>query len=177
MLYLIIGGCVIILIIIGIILTLYYKNKYTFLYIRVNEAENNLDILLQKKEEILLKINNLLEKKEIKDLPDIIKLKSKKLDHHTLYTELSNITNDITKIIDEIEDKIMDRNLQKLLDLLNDNENDLRAAIKYYNDNATDINYYAHRFPSNLIKYFSHYPDTELYTISKRESFAILKNN
>lgn len=176
MIYIIIASIIVIVTTI-VILVLYYKNKYSFLYIKVNEAENNLDILLQKKEEILGKIINILKEKSINDIPDIIKLKSRKIDHHTLYNELAKLTNNITKIIDDMEEKVMSQELQNLLDLLDDNENDLRAAIKYYNDNATDINYYAHKFPANLVKHFSHYPDTELYTIIKREKFAILKTN
>ena len=56
MIYAIIGGIVVLIILICVIMVLVYKNKYNFLYIKVKEADNNLDILLQKKEEILLKI-------------------------------------------------------------------------------------------------------------------------
>ena len=155
----------------------YYKNKYSFLYIKVNEAENNLDIMLQKKQEILLKIANDLKKKKIDDVPDITKVKSKKVDHHSLYNMLSSTMDIITKIVEDFEDKVMDERLQRLVNLLNDNENDLRAALKYYNDHATDIDYYAHKFPSNIVKKISHYQDVELYKIVKKEKYAILKSN
>ncbi len=176
MVYIVVGLVIVffVLIIVGVVF--YYKNKYSFLYIKVNEAENNLDILLQKKQEILIKIAENLEKKKIKDVPEVGKLKSKKLDHRSLYTTLESTMNTMTKLIEDFEDKIMDQALQKLLTLLNDNENDLRAALKYYNDHATDINYYAHKFPANFVKKISHYQDVELYKIEKREKYAILRS-
>jgi len=177
MLYLVVACVIILLILIFIGIMFYYKNKYSFLYIKVNEAENNLDILLQKKQEILFKIANDLKKKKIEDVPDIVKLKSKKVDHHSFYNMLSSTMDIITKMVEDFEEKIMDESLQRLLNLLSDNENDLRAALKYYNDHATDIDYYSHKFPSNIVKKFSHYQDVELYKLAKKEKYAILKSN
>ncbi len=177
MIYLIVIGIISIFIIINVILIVYYKNKYAFLYIKVNEADNNLDIILEKEQEILVKITDNLEKQNITDLPDVIQLKAKKWDHHSLYNQLLDISNSLIKTIEDDDEKIMNSTLQRLLDLLEDNENDLRAAIKYYNDNATDINYYAHKFPSNIVKHFCHYQDVELYRIKRREKFAILKSS
>lgn len=176
MIYVIIGGVILLLVILTVIIGSYYKNRYSFLYIKVKEADNNLDILLQKKEEILLKIVPILEKAKIKDIPDVIKLKSKKLDHHKLYKKLMEMTNDILRIIDNYEDKLDLEKLDTLIDKLNDNENDLRAALKYFNDNGDEINYLAHKFPSNIVKKLSHYEDIELYKLEKRETFEILKN-
>ena len=173
----IVGGVLLlILILISVIMVLIYKNKYNFLYIKVKEADNNLDILLQKKEEILLKIVPILEEAKIKDIPEVIKLKSKRIDHHELYQELMSMTNDILKLIDDYEDKLDFKKLDSLVDKLNENENDLRAALKYYNDNGQEIQYLAHRFPTNLIKIFSHYQDVDTYKIEKREPFEILKH-
>ena len=176
MIYAIIGGVILLIILICIIMVLIYKNKYNFLYIKVKEADNNLDILLQKKEEILLKIIPILEDANIKDIPEVIKLKSMRVNHHELYQELMNMTSEILKIIDDYEDKLDFDKLDSLVDKLNENENDLRAALKYYNDNGEEIIYLSHKFPTNLIKTFSHYQDVESYKIEKRDSFEILKN-
>ncbi len=176
MIYAIIGGIVVLIILICVIMVLVYKNKYNFLYIKVKEADNNLDILLQKKEEILLKIIPILEEAKIKDIPEVIKLKSKRLNHHELYQELMDMTTEILKIIDDYEDKLDFKKLDALVDKLNENENDLRAALKYYNDNGEEIIYLSHKFPTNLIKTFSHYQDIETYKLEKRETFEILKH-
>ena len=176
MVYAIIGGVIVFIILICVIMVLAYKNKYNFLYIKVKEADNNLDILLQKKEEILLKIVPILEDAKIKDIPEVIKLKSKRIDHHELYQELMDMTTDILKIIDDYEDKLDFDKLDNLIDKLNENENDLRAALKYYNDNGEEIIYLSHKFPTNLIKIFSHYQDIETYKLKKRETFEILKH-
>ena len=56
MTYVIIGGIVFVIVIalICVFLVMFYRNKYNFLYIKINEADNNLDIMLQKKEENLI---------------------------------------------------------------------------------------------------------------------------
>lgn len=176
MIYVVIGGIVVLIILICVIIVLVYKNKYNFLYIKVKEADNNLDILLQKKEEILLKIVPILEEAKIKDIPEVIKLKSKKLNHHEMYRELMSMTSEILKIIDDYEEMLDFKKLDALVDKLNENENDLRAALKYYNDNGEEIIYLSHKFPTNLIKTFSHYQDIETYKLEKRETFEILKH-
>ena len=176
MIYAIIGGIIVLIILICVIIVLVYKNKYNFLYIKVKEADNNLDILLQKKEEILLKIVPILEKAKIKDIPEVIKLKSKRMDHYQLYNELMEMTTEILKLIDDYEDKLDYKELDPLIEILNINENDIRASIKYYNDNGEEINYLAHKFPSNLVKAFSHYQDVNTYKLQKREPFEILKH-
>ena len=176
MIYAIIGGVLVVIVVIFIILFMYYRNKYEFLYIKVKEADNNLDILLQKKEEILLKIVPILEEDKIKDIPPVGKLKMQRLDHRELYTELMKMTNEMLHIIDDYDGKINLEKISPLIDKLNENENDLRAALKYYNDNSEEINYLAHKFPANLVKTFSHYQDVESYKIEKRDSFEILKN-
>ncbi len=176
MIYIIIGGIIILIILICIIIILVYKNKYNFLYIKIKEADNNLDIVLQKKEAILLKIVPILEEAKIKDIPEVIKLKSKKITNADLYKELMEMTNEILKLIDDYEDKLNFKKLDPLIDSLNTNENTLRATLKYYNDNGEEIIYLSHKFPSNLIKIFSHYPNIETYKIEKREPFEILKH-
>lgn len=176
MIYAIILGGIILFVLICVIFTIINKNKYNFLYIKVKEADNNLDILLQKKEEILLKIVPILEKAKVKDIPEVIKLKSMRINHHELYKQLMEMTNDILKLIDENEDKLDFKKLDNLIDILNENENDLRAALKYYNDNGEEIKYLSSRFPTNIIKIFSHYQDVETYKIEKRVPFEILKH-
>ena len=84
MIYAIVLGIVLLIILICVIMVLIYKNKYNFLYIKVKEADNNLDILLQKKEEILLKIVPILEDAKVKDIPEVIKVKSMRINHHVL---------------------------------------------------------------------------------------------
>ena len=95
---------------------------------------------------------------------------------HKLYQELMDMTTEILKIIDDYEDKLDFKKLDALVDKLNENENDLRAALKYYNDNGEEIIYLSHKFPTNLIKTFSHYQDIETYKLEKRETFEILKH-
>ena len=47
----------------------------------------------------------------------------------SLYQELMEMTTEILKIIDDYEDKLDFKKLDALVDKLNENENDLRAAL------------------------------------------------
>ena len=174
-LYIIIGVSLFLFLFIFAIILISYKNKYSFLYIKLKEADNNMDILLQKKEELMLKIIPFLEEIDHKEeLPDLIKLKSKKLDHYELYKELEKNYNELVDIMETYESKLNNKELSHFIDKLNDNENDLRAALKYYNDSATEINHLIHHFPSNLLKLVNHYEDIELYTFKKQDRFELL---
>ena len=174
-LYIIIGAILFLFLFIFAMILISYKNKYSFLYIKLKEADNNLDILLQKKEELLLKIIPFLEELDRKeDLPDLIKLKSKKLDHYELYKELEKSYKELVDIMETYESKLNNKELSNYIDKLNDNENDLRAALRYYNDSATEINHLIHHFPSNILKVINRYENIELYNFKKQERFELL---
>ena len=64
--------------------------------------------------------------------------------------------------------------LENLINRFDDNECDLKGVLKYYNDNAVEINNYRHKFPSNIVALFLHFKELDIYKIEKRESFAIL---
>lgn len=170
-----VGIALAILIITIILINRYYNNKYAFLYIKVKEADNNLDILLEKKVEILTKLLSILEEKKVDDnIPDIARIKNKRMDHHELFNELTNIHNETIKIIETYETKLNEEKLISLIDKLNDNECDLRAALKYYNDSTTEIEFLAHKFPSNIIRSIHHYEHLEPYKIQKTNSIELL---
>ncbi len=177
MVYFVIAGGVLLVLLMMMGIYFYYKNKYDFLYIKLKEADNNLDIILQKKVEVLLKMLPELEQANISNIPNIVKFKTKKLSHQKLYQELILLGDEIIKIIEEHEEIFTTPKMQELINIFEDNENDLRATLKYYNDSVTDITFYSHHFPSNLVKALAHLEDVENYKIQKREKFAILQNN
>ena len=39
-----------------------------------------------------------------------------------------------------------------------------------------EINFLAHKFPANIVKFFSHYESINTYKLQKRETFEILKH-
>ena len=80
-----------------------------------------------------------------------------------------------------IQQAIHELTVEKSPSLLENNRNFHELLIngievEYYNDNGEEIIYLSHKFPTNLIKTFSHYQDIETYKLEKRETFEILKH-
>ena len=169
MIYLIIG-LVLLVILLLVINFLYYKNKFNFYFLKVEEADNNIELILEKKIEILLKIAKIIDKDMEKELEE---LKKTEISKHQCYIELSSLGNKLLKEADA-EEYESNKKLNNLIGRFDDNECDLKGSLKYYNDNAVEINNYIHKFPSNIVSLFSHFKELDIYKIEKRESFAIL---
>ena len=169
MIYLIIG-LVLLIVLLLVITFLYYKNKFNFYFLKVEEANNNIELILEKKTEILLKIAKIIDKDMEKELEE---LKKKEISKHQCYIELSSLGNKLLKEADA-EEYESNKKLNNLIGRFDDNECDLKGSLKYYNDNAVEINNYIHKFPSNIVSLFSHFKELDIYKLEKRESFAIL---
>lgn len=169
MIYLIIG-LILLVILLLVINFLYYKNKFNFYFLKVEEANNNIELILEKKIEILLKIAKIIDKDMEKELEEF---KKKEISKHQCYVELSSLGNKLLKEADA-EEYESNKKLNNLIGRFDDNECDLKGSLKYYNDNAVEINNYIHKFPSNIVSLFSHFKELDIYKIEKRESFAIL---
>ncbi len=169
MIYLIIG-LVLLVILLLVINFLYYKNKFNFYFLKIEEANNNIELILEKKIEILLKIAKIIDKDMEKELEEF---KKKEISKHQCYVELSSLGNKLLKEADA-EEYESNKKLNNLIGRFDDNECDLKGSLKYYNDNAVEINNYIHKFPSNIVSLFSHFKELDIYKIEKRESFAIL---
>ncbi len=169
MIYLILG-LVLLVILLLVINFLYYKNKFNFYFLKVEEADNNIELILEKKIEILLKIAKIIDKDMEKELEEF---KKKEISKHQCYIELSSLGNKLLKEADA-EEYESNKKLNNLIGRFDDNECDLKGSLKYYNDNAVEINNYIHKFPSNIVSLFSHFKELDIYKIEKREAFAIL---
>lgn len=169
MIYLILG-LVLLVILLLVINFLYYKNKFNFYFLKVEEADNNIELILEKKIEILLKIAKIIDKDMEKELEEF---KKKEISKHQCYIELSSLGNKLLKEADA-EEYESNKKLNNLIGRFDDNECDLKGSLKYYNDNAVEINNYIHKFPSNIVSLLSHFKELDIYKIEKRESFAIL---
>ena len=169
MIYLIIG-LVLLIVLLLVINFLYYKNKFNFYFLKIEEANNNIELILEKKIEILLKIAKIIDKDMEKELEEF---KKKEISKHQCYVELSSLGNKLLKEADA-EEYESNKKLNNLIGRFDDNECDLKGSLKYYNDNAVEINNYIHKFPSNIVSLFSHFKELDIYKIEKRESFAIL---
>ena len=102
---------------------------------------------------------------------DNISLELNNLETHIT---LKKIYNELFKAMDEHEKLYKSEALLKILDELNDNEEDIIGAIKFYNDTVVDFNKLVVTFPSNIIAVFKRYKKLDFYNNEKREIFEIL---
>lgn len=174
MLYVILGTVVVISIIL-IIITINY-NKFRFAIIKIDEAENNIDVLLQKKIELLDRTRPII-KKELKldeFIEDIEFLKESQINHFEMNNSLKEFHTDLIKILDENEKLFKSETLVSIIEEIDANEDAIVGSIKFYNDNVVIFNKLVGSFPSNVVAFLWRYKRKEFYNNEKREMYEIL---
>ena len=157
-------------------------NKFQILKTKIEESFNSMDILFEKKANLLeravniIKENNKQYKEEIM-LDNLTKIKNQTLSRFELNHELMLGFRDYKSLID------LDINLASLDALKGINEelenidNDLNASKKYYNDNVVLYNNLVKCFPSSLVALIHKYKTMEFFKEEKIETLEILKEN
>lgn len=171
-------GCIVVISLIGIIFILYH-NKFRISIVKMEEAENNIDLFLQKKLDLLKRSRQVIIK-ELKLEAFLEQLDSEiinDLNHFELNDLLKKSYNELFQTLDDNEKLFKSEALVHIIDDLNDNEIDLVASIKFYNDTVVTFNQLIVSFPSNIIRLFFGYRKKEFYNHEKREIYEILKDN
>lgn len=174
MFYIIVGGITLLALIL-LIITIYY-NKFQYVIVKIEVAENNINEFLKKKSDIDKRLISLIKKKlKKKELLTEIENIDTCENSFELNKLLSDINEKLFKILDENEKLLKSDKIVELIDNLNDNDEDLVASIKFYNDTVVDFNRLILSFPSNFIRLFFGYKKKEFYKNEKREVYEILK--
>jgi LemA protein len=174
----IILGCIVLVALILIVIANYH-NKFIFAVVKIDEAENNIDIYLQKKLDLLNRARPII-KKELKleeFLEDLENIGTQDINHFEKNEKLKKAYDELFKLLDENEKLYKSESLMAVIDEINDNEEDLVAAVKFYNDTVVVYNKLVKSFPSNIIRLFYHYKEKEYYNNEKREIYEILKDD
>lgn len=171
-------------IIIGIIifisiLTIFIKaflNKVDIYKIKINEANKNIDILLEKKLSILTKVKEKL-KDSIEDnfMEKLPKIKNQSLDNFELDSQIKLIQKELKELLEYNKKIILDDETNILLKNLEKTDIDLIGTKKYYNDNAEIYNELISKFPMSIIAKLKRHHYLETYDNKKEEEFEILK--
>lgn len=173
---------IIALIMVFVMIEISYYNKFQLLNIKISEAFNNIDILFEKKLNLLERCVNIIKdnNKKYKDeilLDNLIKIKNQKVDRFDLNRELTFALREYHSILD------LDKKLSEIETLKNINEdlididNNLNAAKKYYNDNVVLHNNLVNCFPSSIVAKLFHYKKKDFFKEEKIETLEILKEN
>ena len=165
-----------------IMIEISYYNRFQILKVKISEAFNSMDILFEKKTNLLerainiIKENNKKYKEEIM-LDNLTKIKNQKIDRFELNHELILGFRDYKGLID------LDKNLAKIDALKGINEElenidiELDATKKYYNDNIVKYNNLIRCFPSSIVAKLNKYEQEEFFKEEKIETLEILKEN
>jgi hypothetical protein len=167
-----------IVILIAVLMFIYivHYNKFQIAIIKISEAEENISMLLNKKLELLIRINKFIEEKKAESkLVGIEKIGSKNLNNFELNTELEKFNKKIIEITDYSKEIIFDEHELEVVDELDKINIECLAAEKYYNDNVVLYNNLVKCFPSNIISHFCNYKMKDFYSNEKEEIFEILK--
>ena len=157
---------------------IFIYNKYQFIILKISEAENNIDIYLQKKLELLTRAVPILKEiseDSIADIEKVLLLKSKKLNNFELNKELDKCLGQLHELLDLNQEFGKNESLSSIQINIEENEDNLDAAKRYYNDNVNLYNQLIKKFPSNFIGLLFHYKHKLFYSDEKEEIFEILK--
>lgn len=170
------------LFIIFIMIELSYYNKFQLLNIKISEALNNIDILFEKKFNLIERCTNVIKDNNDKYKEDIIldnllKIKNQKLNRFELNKELTLALRDYYSLLDLDKDLSSISTLSSIGDNLLDVENDLNAAKNFYNDTIVEYNNLVKCFPSKIVAHIKKYEVMDFFKEDKLETLEILKEN
>jgi len=161
----------------SIVLCIYViiNNKFQFAIIKIEKAEEDIDIYLQKKLELLNRTRPII-KKELKldDYMTELDVSFDEVNNKEMHNTLKNVYNSLFKTLDEHEKLLKSDTLLSILESLNNNEEDIVGAIKFYNDTVVEFNQLIVSFPSKIIAVLKRYKKKDFYNNEKREIFEIL---
>jgi LemA protein len=174
MLYTILGIMIAISLVL-LIITIYY-NKFNFAIIKIIEAENNIDILFDKKKELLERTRAIIKKElKLKEfLEDIEYLNETTINHFEMNNSLKSLHNELNKTLDENEKLYKSEALLSIVEEINSNEEAILGSTKFYNDNVVIFNQLVGSFPSSLVALLWRYKKKEFYNNEKKEMYEIL---
>ena len=151
------------------------NNRFKFAVIKIEKAEEDINIYLQKKKDLLERTRPIIKKElKLKEYLNEIDSVSEEMDNYSKNDVLRKLSNEVFKTIDENEKLYKSESLMTIIDNLNDNEENIVGAIKFYNDTVVDYNKLAISFPTNIIALFRGYRRKDFYNNEKREMFEIL---
>ena len=153
------------------------NNKFQLAIIKIDKAEEDIDLYLQKKCELLGRTKPII-KKELK-LKEFMEDLNEELDEKNNFEKhniLKIMYNELFKSLDENEKLLKSEALISILEELNTNEENIVGAIKFYNDTVVEFNQLIVAFPSKIVAFLKRYHKKEFYNNEKREIFEILND-
>lgn len=152
-------------------------NKFSLAIIKIEKAEEDIDMYLQKKKELLDRTKPIVMKElKLEEFLPELNIPLEEVNNFETNNILKQCSSELNKIIDDNEKLLKSEALVSILDSLTDNEEDIIGAIKFYNDTVVNFNKLVVSFPSNVIALFKRYKKKDFYSDEKKEMYEILKD-
>lgn len=152
-----------------------YNNKFQLVIIKIDKAEEDIDIYLQKKKGLLDRCRPIIQKElKIQDCLEGLDDSFENKNNFETHMALKKIYNDLFRTLDENEKLFKSESLCAILEELNNNEENIVGAIKFYNDTVVEFNRLIVSFPSKIVAWIKRYSKKDFYNNEKREIFEIL---
>ena len=151
------------------------NNRFVLAVIKIDKAEEDIDMYLVKKKDLLERAKTIVKKElKIEEFLQNIDVNFDEINNFEENDILRQAYNDLFKKIDENDKLLKSDALRKILEDLDNNEEDIVGAIKFYNDTVVDFNQLIISFPSCIVAFFKRYKKKEFYHNEKREMFEII---
>ena len=174
---LIIIASTILIIVLLFIMEGFKYNKFEELIIRINEAEANIDAILNKRFDLLNKSIGIIKSNTKTDkevLENIVKLRSRKLNNFELDSELNDSYKEFRYFADNFEKLKSTSAFTKIeIDLI-ESEANIVALKKYYNDITNQYNSLLNKFPGNIVAKLKKYGKKEIFNIEQKEEYSLV---
>ena len=153
------------------------NNKFMLAVVKISKAEEDIDMYLIKKKDLLLRAKAVVIKElKLNDFLPEIEVNFDEINNFEENDILRKAYNDLFKKIDDNDKLLKSEALGNILEELDDNEEDIVGAIKFYNDTVVDFNQLIISFPSGVIAFFKRYKKKEFYNNEKREMMDIIND-
>lgn len=159
------------------IIIIIFNNKFQFAVVKIEKAEEDISMYLQKKEELLNRAKPIISKEiKKKDILTDLENISVDADNFEFHLILKKAYNEFFKLLDENEKLLKSKSLIGIIEELDNTEENIVGSIKFYNDTVVEYNKLVIAFPSNIIAFFKRFHKKSFYNNEKRENFEILNH-
>lgn len=166
-------GCIVFVLGIQIYNGLVYKKN------QVNKSFSSVDVLLKKRWDLIPNLVSVVKKHmqfEQQTLAEITRLRSQvmsgdisKDQRLTLENQLTRSMGNVVALIENYPELKSDGHVTQLIATLNETEEQISAARRFYNTAVTDYNNALEMFPSNIVASYMRYQQKELFVTPAEE--------
>ncbi|MEN9870359.1 MAG: hypothetical protein RLZZ171_1347 [Cyanobacteriota bacterium] len=154
-------------------------NGLVYLKNQVSKSFSSVDVLLKKRWDLIPNLVAVVKSHmqfEQQTLAEITRLRSQVMSggisddqRLTLENQISRTMGNIVALIENYPELKSDRHVTQLLESLNETEEQISAARRFYNAAVTEYNNALEMFPSNLVANYLRYQQQELFVTPAEE--------